>query len=112
MWQCMEVSKPIKKQFIANDITIDLHQFHKIIKDYFNGRFEIDKPVYYEESSFLPIFSIKDNLDNLRYSLKPEMITYGYNHFLIDELTKIVVEKREGTINYILNNDNNNSSSI
>ena len=88
-----------------------MEEFHQIIKDHFNGRFEIDKPVHYQESTFLPIFTIKDNLDNLRYSLKPEMITYGYHNFLIDELTKIVVEKREGTINYILNNDNNNSSS-
>jgi len=89
-----------------------MEEFHQIIKDHFNGRFEIDKPVHYQESTFLPIFTIKDNLDNLRYSLKPEMITYGYHNFLIDELTKIVVEKREGTINYILNNDNNNSSCI
>ncbi len=89
-----------------------MEEFHQIIKNHFNGRFEIDKPVHYQESTFLPIFTIKDNLDNLRYSLKPEMITYGYHNFLIDELTKIVVEKREGTINYILNNDNNNSSSI
>ncbi len=88
-----------------------MEEFHQIIKNHFNGRFEIDKPVHYQESTFLPIFTIKDNLDNLRYSLKPEMITYGYHNFLIDELTKIVVEKREGTINYILNNDNNNSSS-
>lgn len=87
-----------------------MEEFHQIIKDYFNGRFETDKPVYYEESTFLPIFTIKDNLDNLIYSLKPKIITYGYDNFLIDELTKIVVEKREGTINYILNNDNNNSS--
>ena len=89
-----------------------MEEFHQIIKNHFNGRFEIDKHVHYQESTFLPIFTIKDNLDNLRYSLKPEMITYGYHNFLIDELTKIVVEKREGTINYILNNDNNNSSSI
>ena len=88
-----------------------MEEFHQIIKNHFNGRFEIDKPVHYQESTFLPIFTIKDNLDNLRYSLKPKMITYGYHNFLIDELTKIVVEKREGTINYILNNDNNNSSS-
>ena len=88
-----------------------MEEFHQIIKNHFNGRFEIDKPVHYQESTFLPIFTIKDNLDNLRYSLKPEMITYGYHNFLVDELTKIVVEKREGTINYILNNDNNNSSS-
>jgi hypothetical protein len=85
-----------------------MEEFHQIIKKHFNGRFEIDKPVYYDESSFLPIFSIKDNLDNLRYSLKPENLyftskDYGYEHFLIDELNKIVVEKREGTINYILN---------
>lgn len=38
------------------------------------------------------------------------MINYGYDNFLINELTKILVEKREVTINYILNNDNNNSS--
>jgi hypothetical protein len=81
-----------------------MEEFHQIIKEYFNGRFEIDKPVYYCEYSFLPIFTIKDNLDNLRYKLKPEMITYGYDNFLINELTKIVVEKRESTINYILNN--------
>jgi hypothetical protein len=87
-------------------------EYSEKLKQHFNGRFEIDKPVYYEESSFLPIFSIKDNLDNLRYSLKPKMITYGYDNFLIDELTKIVIEKREGIINYILNNDNNNSSCI
>ena len=87
-------------------------EYSEKLKLYFNGRFEIDKPIYYEESTFLPIFTIKDNLDNLRYKLKPEMITYGYDNFLINELTKIVVEKREGTINYILNNDNNNSSSI
>jgi hypothetical protein len=86
-------------------------EYSEKIKQHFNGRFEIDKPIYYEESTFLPIFTIKDNLDNLRYKLKPEMITYGYDNFLINELTKIVVEKREGTINYILN-DNNNSSSI
>lgn len=87
-------------------------EYSEKLKHYFNGRFEIDKPVYYEESTFLPIFTIKDNLDNLRYKLKPEMITYGYDNFLIDELTKIIVEKREATINYLLNNDNNNSSSI
>jgi hypothetical protein len=87
-------------------------EYSEKLKQHFNGRFEIDKPIYYEESSFLPIFSIKDNLDNLRYSLKPKMITYGYDNFLIDELTKIVIEKREGIINYILNNDNNNSSCI
>jgi hypothetical protein len=86
-------------------------EYSEKLKQHFNGRFEIDKPIYYEESSFLPIFSIKDNLDNLRYSLKPKMITYGYDNFLIDELTKIVIEKREGIINYILNNDNNNSCS-
>jgi len=38
------------------------------------------------------------------------MINYGYDNFLINKLTKILVEKREVTINYILNNDNNNSS--
>lgn len=46
-----------------------MKEFHQIIKDYFNGRFETNKPVYYEESTFLPIFTIKDNLDNLIYSL-------------------------------------------
>ena len=57
-------------------------------------RFEIDKPVHYQESTFLPIFTIKDNLDNLRYSLtRNDNLWLSY--FLIDELTKIVVEKRE-----------------
>lgn len=103
-----------------------MEEFHQIIKDYFNGRFEIDKPVYYDELTFLPLFSIKDNLDNFKYTIKPKNIDseeYGYEfgslmrkaqkaNFLIYELNKILVEKRESIINYILNNDNNNSSSI
>ena len=92
-----------------------MEEFHQIIKDYFNGRFEIDKPVYYDELTFLPLFSIKDNLDNFKYTIKPKNIDseeYGYEYFLIYELNKILVEKRESIINYILNNDNNNSSSI
>jgi len=85
-------------------------EYSQILKQHFNGRFELDKPIYYSEYSFIPTFAIKDNLDNLRYKLIPKIVTYGYEPFLIEELTKIVIEKREGTINYIIN-DNNNSSS-
>lgn len=87
-------------------------EYSEKLKQHFNGRFEIDKPIYYSEYTFIPTFTIKDNLDNLRYKLVPKIVSYGYEPFLIEELNKIVIEKREGTINYILNNDNNNSSSI
>ena len=80
-----------------------MEEFHFIIKEQFNGRFEIDKPVHYNEYTFLPIINIKDNLDNIRYKFQPQSASTDYTNFLIDELTKIVVEKREGTINYILN---------
>lgn len=80
-----------------------MEEFHKIIKEKFNGRFEIDKPVHYNEYTFLPIFNIKDNFDNIRYKLSTLNTSTDYTNFLIDELTKIVIEKREGIINYILN---------
>lgn len=80
-----------------------MEEFHFIIKEKFNGRFEIDKPIHYNEYTFLPIINIKDNLDNIRYKFQPQSASTDYTNFLIDELTKIVVEKREGTINYILN---------
>lgn len=80
-----------------------MEEFHFIIKEKFNGRFEIDKPVHYNEYTFLPIINIKDNLDNIRYKFQPQSASTDYTNFLIDELNKIVVEKREGTINYILN---------
>jgi hypothetical protein len=80
-----------------------MEEFFKIIKEHFKGRFEIDKPVHYNEYTFLPIINIKDNLDNIRYKFQPQSASTDYTNFLIDELTKIVVEKREGTINYILN---------
>ena len=78
-----------------------MEEFHFIIKEQFNGRFEIDKPVHYNEYTFLPTINIKDNLDNIRYKFQPQRT--DYTNFLIYELTKIVVEKREETINYILN---------
>lgn len=80
-----------------------MEEFHFIIKQQFNGRFEIDKPVHYNEYTFLPIINIKDNLDNIRYKFHPKSVSTDYTNFLIDKLTKIVVEKREGIINYILN---------
>lgn len=80
-----------------------MEELNKIIKEKFNGRFEIDKPVHYNEYTFLPILNIKDNLDNLRYKFQPQIASTDYTNFLIDELTKIVIEKREKIIDYILN---------
>lgn len=80
-----------------------MEEFYFVIKEKFNGRFEIDRPVHYNEYTFLPIIIIKDNLDNLRYKFQPQSASTDYTNFLLDELNKIVVEKREGTINYILN---------
>ena len=80
-----------------------MEEFYFVIKEKFNGRFEIDRPVHYNEYTFLPIIIIKDNLDNLRYKFQPQSASTDYTNFLLDELNKIVVVKREGTINYILN---------
>jgi len=80
-----------------------MEEFYFAIKEKFNGRFEIDRPVHYNEYTFLPIINIKDNLDNLRYKFQPQSASTDYTNFLLDELNRIVVEKREGTINYILN---------
>jgi len=80
-----------------------MEEFYFVIKEKFNGRFEIDRPVHYNEYTFLPIIIIKDNLDNLRYKFQPQSVSTDYTNFLLDELNRIVVKKREGTINYILN---------
>jgi len=80
-----------------------MEEFYFVIKEKFNGRFEIDRPVHYNEYTFLPIIIIKDNLDNLRYKFQPQSASTDYTNFLLDELNRIVVEKREETINYILN---------
>jgi hypothetical protein len=80
-----------------------MEEFYFVIKEKFNGRFEIDRPVHYNEYTFLPIIIIKDNLDNLRYKFQPQSASTDYTNFLLNELNRIVVEKREETINYILN---------
>lgn len=84
-----------------------MNELNKILKEQFNDRFKLVSQKF-DKETFVPTYTIKDNTDNLRYELKQEIVTYGYA-FIISELTKILVDKREGKINYILN-DNNNSS--